>query len=58
MYKSTKFAKMIGISSVNTLYNWHENGKLVPELIKNKIRYYSHKQYQDYMKLKFNIDIK
>jgi DNA-binding transcriptional MerR regulator len=58
MYTSGAFAKMIGVN-LRTLVRWHNSGKLMPaQITSNNRRGYSHEQYQNYMKTKFNIDVK
>ena len=47
-YKSQEFAEMIGIS-VKTLQCWDNEGKLKAYHTPTDKRYYTHKQYVDYM---------
>lgn len=47
-YKPQEFAKMIGIS-VKTLQRWDRVGKLKAFRTPTDRRYYTHKQYVDYM---------
>ena len=47
-YKPQEFAKMIGIS-VKTLQRWDRDGKLKAFRTPTDRRYYTHKQYVDYM---------
>lgn len=47
-YKPQKFAEMIGIS-VKTLQRWDREGKLKAYRTPSDRRYYTHKQYVDYM---------
>ena len=49
-YKPQEFAKMIGIS-VKTLQRWDRDGKLKAFRTPTDRRYYTHKQYVDYMGL-------
>lgn len=57
MYKIGQFAKLININ-LKTLQRWDRENKFKPEVVtETKRRLYSHKQYQDYMKLNFNINI-
>ena len=51
MFKIEKFAKMIGLSS-QTLRRWSESDNedlLKPCKVVNRYRYYSYKQYVDYV---------
>lgn len=53
MFKIEKFSKMIGLSS-QTLRRWSESENeelLKPCKIVNRYRYYSYKQYVDYVGL-------
>ena len=56
MYTTGNFAKMIGVT-VKTLHNWDKNDFLKPSMVINKRRLYSHKQYKQYMKENFNLDL-
>ena len=47
-YKPQDFAKMIGVS-VKTLQRWDRDGKLTAQRTPTDRRYYTHKQYVDYM---------
>ena len=47
-YKPQEFAKMIGVS-VKTLQRWDKGGKLNAYRTPTNRRYYTHKQYVDYM---------
>ncbi len=49
MYKSTEFAKLIGVHP-NTLRKWHKDGLLIPFRVVNKVRYYSQEQYEKFKK--------
>ena len=48
IYKPQEFAEMIGIS-VKTLQRWDNEGKLKANRSPTDRRYYTHKQYVDYM---------
>jgi len=48
MYKPQEFAEMIGVS-VKTLQRWDTSGKLKSHRSPTDRRYYTHKQYADYM---------
>jgi predicted site-specific integrase-resolvase len=48
MYKPHDFAEMIGVS-VKTLQRWDKEGKLVAHRTPSDRRYYTHKQYVDYV---------
>ena len=48
MYKSQEFAEMIGVS-VKTLQRWDNVGKLKAFRNPSNRRYYTHKQYVDYI---------
>ena len=47
-YKPQEFAEMIGVS-VKTLQRWDREGKLISQRTPTNRRYYTHKQYVDYM---------
>lgn len=47
-YKPQEFAKMLGVS-VKTLQRWDREGKLKAYRTPTDRRYYTHKQYVDYM---------
>lgn len=47
-YKPQEFAEMIGVS-VKTLQRWDREGKLKAQRTPTNRRYYTHKQYVDYM---------
>ena len=47
-YKPNEFAEMIGVS-VKTLQRWDNDKKLIAYRTPNGRRYYTHKQYVDYM---------
>ena len=47
-YKPNEFAEMIGVS-VKTLQRWDREGKLRAQRTPTDRRYYTHKQYVDYM---------
>ena len=47
-YKPQEFAEMIGVS-VKTLQRWDKEGKLKAYRTPTDRRYYTHKQYVDYM---------
>ncbi len=47
-YKPQEFAEMIGVS-VKTLQRWDREGKLTAQRTPTDRRYYTHKQYVDYM---------
>lgn len=47
-YKPQEFAEMIGVS-VKTLQRWDREGKLIAQRTPTDRRYYTHKQYVDYM---------
>ena len=47
-YKPQEFAEMIGVS-VKTLQRWDKGGKLKAYRTPTNRRYYTHKQYVDYM---------
>ena len=47
-YKPQEFAEMIGVS-VKTLQRWDKEGKLKANRTPTDRRYYTHKQYVDYM---------
>lgn len=48
MYKPNKFAEMLGVS-VKTLQRWDNDGKLIANRTPTDRRYYTHKQYLDYV---------
>ena len=48
MHKPQDFAEMIGVS-VKTLQRWDKEGKLVAHRSPSNRRYYTHKQYVDYV---------
>jgi predicted site-specific integrase-resolvase len=48
VYKPYKFAEMIGVT-VKTLQRWDKDGKLKASRSLGDRRYYTHKQYVDYM---------
>lgn len=48
-YKPHEFADMIGVS-VKTLQRWDNNGILKAYRTPTNRRYYTHKQYVDYMR--------
>ena len=48
MYKPNQFAEMIGVS-VKTLQRWDNDGKLIANRTPTDRRYYTHKQYLDYV---------
>lgn len=47
-YKPQEFSEMIGVS-VKTLQRWDREGKLISQRTPTNRRYYTHKQYVDYM---------
>lgn len=47
-YKPQEFAEMLGVS-VKTLQRWDREGKLTAQRTPTDRRYYTHKQYVDYM---------
>ena len=49
-YKISEFAKLIGVS-ISTLRNWDRSGVLKAHKTPTGHRFYTHKQYEDYMKL-------
>lgn len=48
MYKPNQFAEMLGVS-VKTLQRWDNDGKLIANRTPTDRRYYTHKQYLDYV---------
>lgn len=48
MYKPQEFAEMVGVS-VNMLQHWDKEGKSVAHRSPSNRRYYTHKQYVDYV---------
>lgn len=48
MYKPNQFSEMLGVS-VKTLQRWDNNGKLIANRTPTDRRYYTHKQYLDYV---------
>ena len=48
MYKPQEFSEIVGVS-VNTIQYWDEKGKLVAHRSPSNRRYYTHKQYVDYV---------
>lgn len=48
LYRITEFSKLIGVS-IRTLQRWDKSGKLIPIKSPSGHRYYSHKQYLDYI---------
>ena len=48
MYKPNQFAEMLGVS-VKTLQRWDNAGKLIANRTPTDRRYYTHKQYLDYV---------
>lgn len=48
MYKPKEFAEMLGVS-VKTLQRWDNEGKLIAKRNPKNRRYYTHKQYIDYI---------
>ena len=48
IYKPHEFAEMIGVS-VKTLQRWDNDGKFKASRSPSDRRYYTHKQYVDYM---------
>ncbi|SFG65242.1 IS607 family transposase [Sporolactobacillus nakayamae] len=48
MYKPQEFADMLGVS-VKTLQRWDNEGKLIAKRNPKNRRYYTHKQYSDYV---------
>jgi len=48
IYKPQEFAEMIGVS-IKTLQRWDNNGKLKANRSPTDRRYYTHKQYVEYM---------
>ncbi|KLI01354.1 DNA invertase [Sporolactobacillus inulinus CASD] len=48
MYKPKDFAEMLGVS-VKTLQRWDNEGKLIAKRNPKNRRYYTHKQYVDYV---------
>ena len=48
MYKPKQFAEMLGVT-VKTLQRWDNDGKLIANRTPTDRRYYTHKQYLDYI---------
>lgn len=49
IYKPGEFAKLIGVH-IKTLQKWDREGKLVAHRSPTNRRFYTHEQYQNYMK--------
>lgn len=48
MYKPKQFSELLGVS-VKTLQRWDNAGKLIANRTPTNRRYYTHKQYLDYV---------
>jgi len=48
IYKPNEFAELVGVS-VKTLQRWDNDGKLKAYRSPSDRRYYTHRQYMDYM---------